>query len=236
MNRDVPLVFIPGLLSDHTTWRAQLAYFKDKYELIVPSEHYREPTIAAMADRLLNVLPERFALVGASMGGYISLELMRKAPDRITRIALISTSARADLPENAPERYASIRVAREQGPAVAWREKLGQVFHRPDKLAPEYVADLVAMNERLGADIYESQQKAIIFRADNRHILGGIACPTIVICGTHDRWTPPVMSWEIASSVASAELHLLAECSHCSPIEDPRSVNALLSGWLERAS
>ncbi len=82
----------------------------------------------------------------------------------------------------------------------------------------------------------KSSREAIISRADSRDILRSITCPTIVICGTHDRWTPSVLSWEIASSVAGAELHLLAECSHCSPIEDPHSVNALLSGWLERTS
>ena len=236
MSKDVPLVLVPGLLADRTTWRAQIAYFEDRYEMIVPTEHYREPTIAAMADHLLEVLPERFALVGWSMGGYISFEIMRKAASRVTRLALVSTSARNDAPENAQSRYESIRVAREQGPAVAWRDKLGQGFHRPDKLPPDYVAELAAMNDRLGADIYESQQKAIMSRPDRRDVLASITCPTIIICGTHDRWTPPIYSWEIASGVVGSELHLIAECSHCSPIEDPASVNALLRGWLQRSA
>jgi pimeloyl-ACP methyl ester carboxylesterase len=236
MSDDLPLVLIPGLLADHTTWRAQIEYFRGKYELIVPSEHYREPTIDAMAERLLQVLPPRFALVGTSMGGYISFEIMRKAAHRVTRLALISTSARNDPPENAQSRYDSIRVAREQGPAVAWRDKLGQLFYRPGKLSPDEIAALAAMNDRLGVDIYESQQKAIMSRADRRDVLSTITCPAIIICGTHDRWTPPIYSWEIASGIAGSELHLLAECSHCSPIEDPASVNALLSGWLQRSA
>ncbi len=236
MAEDVPLVLLPGLLSDRTTWRAQISFFDDRYELVVPAGHCREPSIARMADCLLDLLPRRFALVGWSMGGYIAMELMHKAPDRVTRLGLISTSARADAPENAATRHASIKVAREQGPAVAWREKLGEVFHRPDRLPPDTVAELAAMNDRLGADMYESQQMAIIGRADRRDVLPAIACPTIVICGTHDRWTPPIFSWEIASGVAGAELHLIAECSHCSPIEDAAAVNALLSGWLARAA
>ncbi len=235
MGRDVPLVLLPGLLADHTSWRAQIAFFRDRYALITPTAHFHEPGIDRMAACLLDVLPERFALLGWSMGGYIAMELMHRAPQRVTRLGLISTSARADAPENAAGRYESIRVAREQGPAVAWREKLGQVFHRPDRLSAADIAELAAMNDRLGADMYEIQQKAIIARADRRATLATIACPTIVICGTHDRWTPPVFSWEIASGVTGAELHLIAECSHCSPIEDSAAVNALLAGWLGRA-
>jgi pimeloyl-ACP methyl ester carboxylesterase len=187
-----------------------------------------------MADTILKELPDRFALVGWSMGGYIAMEIMKKAPERVVRLGMISTSAREDPPANAPERLKSIATAEEKGPAVAWRAKMGQFFHRPEKLGPELREQLEAMNERLGIEIYRIQQHAVMRRADSRGVLKTIRCPTIVICGTHDQWTPPNLSWEIASNVPGAELHLLAECSHCSPIEDPASVNGLLSGWLER--
>ena len=234
MKTDIPLVLLPGLLSDRTTWLDQIETFGERFECIVPTSHFKAPTIAEMADVLLGELPERFALVGWSMGGYIAMEIMKKAPKRVARLALISTSARDDPPANEKERMDSIALAEEKGPAVAWRSKMGRFFHRPEKLSDTRRQQLEAMNDRMGVETYRSQQFAIMRRADNRPVLPTIRCPTIVICGTHDLWTPPNLSWEIASNVTGAELHLLAECSHCSPIEDPASVNALLSGWLER--
>ena len=112
---------------------------------------------------------------------------------------------------------------------------MGLSFHRPDRLSAATIAELEAMNDRLGAALYSSQQEAIIARADSRKLLPKIQCPTIVICGTHDQRTPPVNSWEIASAVVGSELHLLAECGHCSPIEDPDAVNNLLGAWLDRS-
>jgi pimeloyl-ACP methyl ester carboxylesterase len=111
---------------------------------------------------------------------------------------------------------------------------MGLTFYRPERLSSQTIAELEAMNDRLGADLYRSQQEAIIARADSRPILPSIKCPTLVICGTHDQRTPPGCAWEIASAVEGAELHLLAECGHCSPIEDPAAVNSLLDAWLSR--
>jgi pimeloyl-ACP methyl ester carboxylesterase len=235
MKANPPLVLIPGLLSDQTTWKEQIRHFGSHYDLVIPQNHLDQPTIAKMAARILADLPDNFALVGWSMGGYISFEIIRQAAQRISRLGLISTSARPDPPEYAPERRESVRTAREFSPAVAWRQKMGLSFYRPDRLSKKIIAELEAMTDSLGADLYESQQEAIITRADSRDLLSGISCPTIVICGTHDSRTPPVSSWEIASAVSGAELHLLAECGHCSPIEDPATVNALLGAWMERS-
>lgn len=236
MKDNLPLVLIPGLLSDGTTWRRQVAHFSLRRDVIVPNVHFREPSIHAMAERIIEGMPRRAALVGWSMGGYISFEIMRRVPERIAKLGLVSTSARADAPEAAVERRESVTLARKHSPSVAWRQKMGLSFYRPDRLSPETIAELEAMNDRMGADIYASQQEAIIARADSRPILSDIRCPTLVICGTHDQRTPPFCSWEIASAVAGAELHLLAECGHCSPIEDPAAVNGLLGAWLDRTA
>lgn len=234
MKKDFPLVFVPGLLSDETAWKRQVQHFRGRYEVIVPNWHFDRPTIAAMAEAILGKLPPRFYLVGTSMGGYISFEIVRQAAERIVRLGLISTSARPDAPEAAAERRRSADVAERESPSVAWRSKMGYNYHRPDRLSPETIAELAAMTDRLGAKLYRSQQEAIIARADSRPLLPTIQCPTLVICGTHDQSTPPVRSWEIASAIVGSELHLLAECGHCSPIEDPQAVNALLGAWLDR--
>ncbi len=234
MKKSYPLVFIPGLLSDRTIWKWEIAHFQDRYEIIVPDWHFDRPTIAAMAAAILDGLPAKFFLVGTSMGGYISLEIVRQARDRILRLGLVSTSARPDAPEAAAERRHSCDIAEQSSPSVAWRSKMGYNYHRPDRLPTETIAEMEAMTDRLGARLFRSQQEAIISRADSRPVLPGIQCPTIVICGTHDQCTPPARSWEIASAVVGSELHLLAECGHCSTIEDPPAVNALLGAWLDR--
>jgi pimeloyl-ACP methyl ester carboxylesterase len=236
MKETLPLVLVPGLLADETTWKHQVAHFSPRYQVVTPRDHFGEPTIAAMAKRILAQLPARFALVGWSMGGYIAFEIMRQAPQRVARLGLISTSARPDAPGSAAERRASVALAERESPAIAWRHKMGLNFYRPDRLSPETLSEMEAMNDRLGAALYRSQQEAIIVRADSRPLLAGITCPSLVICGTHDQRTPPACSWEIASAVKGAELHLLAECGHCSPIEDPGAVNVLLRAWLERAA
>jgi pimeloyl-ACP methyl ester carboxylesterase len=236
MKEALPLVLIPGLLADETTWKRQIAHFSSSYQVIVPRGHFGKPTIAAMADQILSEAPLRFALVGWSMGGYVALEIMRRAPARIARLGLISTSARPDAPGDAQERRSSVALAERELPSIAWRQKMGLSFYRPDRLSPQTLLELEAMNDRLGAALYRSQQEAIIARADNRPLLSTISCPCLVICGTHDQRTPPVCSWEIASAIVGADLHLLAECGHCSPIEDPDAVNALLEAWLRRTS
>lgn len=236
MKHPLPLVLVPGLLSDSTTWNRQIRHFSADYELIVPTGHLDQPSVAAMAAHILRELPQRFALVGWSMGGYIAFEIVRHALPRIARLGLISTSARPDAAGAAVERRESVALARCKSPAIAWHQKMGLSFHRPDRLSAATIAELEAMNDRLGAALYSSQQEAIIARADSRKLLPLIQCPTIVICGTHDQRTPPVHSWEIASVVVGSELHLLAECGHCSPIEDPDAVNGLLGAWLDRAS
>ncbi|WP_342363762.1 alpha/beta hydrolase [Terrarubrum flagellatum] len=235
MKEALPLVLIPGLLADETTWKRQIEHFSRRHLVITPRDHFAKASIAVMADCILARLPPRFALVGWSMGGYISFEIMRKAASRVARLGLISTSARADAPGAAAERRESVALAERESPSVAWRQKMGLSFYRPDRLSAETLAEMEEMNDRLGVDLYRTQQEAIISRADSRPLLGGIRCPTLVICGTHDQRTPPACSWEIASAVKGAELHLLAECGHCSPIEDPASVNSLLGAWLERS-
>ena len=229
-----PLVLIPGLLADETTWKQQIRHLSGRFDVITPRAHFGEQTIAAMAETVLKDLPLRFTLMGWSMGGYISFEIMRRAPQRVVRLGLISTSARPDAPGAAAERRESVALAKRESPSVAWRHKMGLTFYRPDRLSSQTIAELEAMNDRLGADLYRSQQEAIIARADSRAVLPTIKCPTLVICGTHDQRTPPGCAWEIASAVEGAELHLLAECGHCSPIEDPAAVNSLLDAWLSR--
>jgi pimeloyl-ACP methyl ester carboxylesterase len=127
-----------------------------------------------------------------------------------------------------------VALAERTSPRTAWEAGVPQTYHRPERIDPAWLEELAHMNDRLGAALYRSQQEAIIARADLRPLLAGVRVPTFVLCGTYDQRTPPDRSWEIASAIPGAELHILADCGHCAPNEDPAMTNALLDAWLAR--
>ena len=227
------LLLVPGLLCDRRLWQAQVEGLRHAAECIVADVSAADTVAGMAAAAIARMPPGPFAVAGLSMGGYVALEVARQAASRVKGIALLDTNARPDSAQASEDRRRMMKIAETDFDRVvnALLPKLLLPAHMRDA---KIVAVVKAMARDTGVAAYCRQQEAIIARADSRDLLAGIACPTIVICGTHDSRTPPLEAWEIASAVAGAELHLLAECGHCSPIEDPDTVNALIDGWLER--
>jgi pimeloyl-ACP methyl ester carboxylesterase len=197
------------------------------------ADHRRDDTIEAIARRVLAAAPPRFALVGLSMGGYIAAAVMRLAPERVARLALLDTSARADLPERTDVRRARIAMA-EQGRFDEVAElHFPQFVHkdRRDDLALKRIVHLMA--EETGSEAYVRQQKAIMTRPDWRGMLPEIRCPTLVIVGDADEMTPPKLAEEIAGGIPGARLVVVPACGHLTTLERPDDVNAALVAWLE---
>ena len=224
------LVLIPGLYCDDALWEAQSAGLADRAEVRI-ADVTKDSSIAAMAERILASAPERFAVAGLSMGGYVALELWRQAPERVTRIALLDTNARSDSAKTAAARRGFIARARETSFEPIVRGAL-PVLMRPDT-APDIVERFVAMALRVGLEGYARQQEAIITRADSRADLPTITVPTLVLVGEEDRLTPPELSEEIAAAVPGAVLERIARCGHLSTMEQPEAVTAALKRWLE---
>jgi pimeloyl-ACP methyl ester carboxylesterase len=188
--------------------------------------------MAAIAARILADAPPRFALAGLSMGGYIAFAMLRLAPERIAKLALLDTSARPDTAEQS--------AAREKFIAMAEAGKLSEVV---DTLTPRFLhrsrhndATLKRvvrdMSADTGPEAFVRQQKAIKSRPDSRPLLAGIRCPSLVVVGDGDELTPPELSKEICAGISGARLVVVPECGHLSTVEKPDAVNAALAEWL----
>lgn len=224
------LVLVPGLGSDGWIWAQQAEALADVAAVSI-GDTLHDDSIAGMAARILSQAPARFALGGISMGGYVAFEIVRQAPDRVTRIAFLDTSARPDTPEQTQARRAgNARIAAGEDYEAMTRAGREWLIH-PD--APDAVAEgLVAMALRVGPEMYMRQQEAIIARPDSRPLLPTIAVPALVVAGAEDRMIPPAMVEEIAAGIPGARMAHVARCGHLPPVERPAETTALLRAWL----
>jgi pimeloyl-ACP methyl ester carboxylesterase len=166
------------------------------------------------------------------MGGYCALEIMRQAPQRVQRLALLDTSARPDSPEQSRRRRDLIALC-ERGNFRGVSNVLMPLMIHAQRLDDKaLVEDIVAMTRRIGAGTFVRQQHAIIGRPDSRPYLGSIDCPTLVMCGRQDKLTPPEVHEEMAAALPAARLTIIEQCGHLSSMECPDEVNRALRGWL----
>ncbi len=219
-----PLVLIPGLSCDARLYAPQWPALAPGRPILV-AQHDRDESLGDIAERLLAVAPARFALCGLSMGGYAAFEVMRRAPERVTRLALLDTSAKPATPEtNAP---------REQMIALAQKGAFDNVTTLLWQRLVALRLDVRSMAEAVGADGFVRQQRAIMGRPDSRPGLGAIRVPTLVLVGEEDLITPPSEAREIAAGIgATARLVTLPGCGHLATLEQPEAVTRALLAWL----
>jgi pimeloyl-ACP methyl ester carboxylesterase len=226
-----PLLLAPGLLCTADLFAGQLADFGRDRSIVVV-DHTRSDRLEAIARATLASAPERFALAGLSMGGYLAMEIMRQAPDRVTRLALLDTSARPDTPDRTADRRQLIELARAEGVARVQRLLMPRLIH-PDRLGePDLVARVLRMAEETGLDAFVGQEEAIMARPDSRPLLPSIACPTLVLVGADDLQTPVEVARETADAIPGSRLEVIPSCGHLSTMERPEAVNAALRDWL----
>ena len=228
-----PLLLVPGLLCDEDLWAEQAAALAGSTEVRV-ADLGPADTVPAMARAVLEQAPERFALAGLSLGGYVVWEVLRQAPERGARVALLDTSARPDAPEQTARRRSLLALTEQSGLPAAL-DVLWQVMVAPARQDDHALrARFDAMALRLGEQAFRRQQEAIIARPDSRPGLGAVAVPALVLCGRDDAITPLDASEEMAAGVPGAELVVLDGCGHLSTWERPDEVTAALRTWLER--
>jgi pimeloyl-ACP methyl ester carboxylesterase len=231
MSEPLPVLLVPGLLCSSRLYSEQIPVLW-RFGPVTVANHTLDGSMGAIARRTLASAPPRFALVGLSMGGYICLEIMRQAPERVAKLALMDTTARPDTPEQSDRRRALIQLAR-SGKFDAVAGQLWPVLvhrnHRDDSILLNIVR---RMAEDTGPDAFVRQQTAIIDRVDSRPTLQSIRCPTLVLVGDEDELIPPDRSEEIANGITGSKYVVVPESGHLATLEQPDHVNRALTEWM----
>jgi pimeloyl-ACP methyl ester carboxylesterase len=234
MNRGVKpgLVLVPGLLCDSLLWKAQIEALEGQAACWV-ADHTRSETMAGVAADVLRDAPfERFALAGLSMGGYVALEIVRQTADRVDRLALLDTSARADTPEQRNRREGLISLA-QRGRFVGVTQALLPLLLHRARLGDEKLVDTVKrMASNIGKEGFIRQERAIMSRPDSLPLLPAISCPSLILCGRQDALTPLERHEEMAGAIPGARLRVIEDCGHLSTLERPAEVSEALRRWL----
>jgi pimeloyl-ACP methyl ester carboxylesterase len=225
------LLLLPGLLNTHRLWKRQIADLDGTATVTVP-ELWHYDSISAMAQAALDCAPERFALGGFSMGGYVAFEILRQAPQRVTRLALLDTQATPDTPEATARRRGFIEQARMGRFHGVQPSLLPQIVHRNHLNDPSVIQPILEMAAEVGADGFCREQEAMIVRADSRPLLVRIEQPTLVLVGRQDLATPLARAEEMAASIRHSQLVVIENCGHMTPLEKPTEVSAALRKWL----
>jgi pimeloyl-ACP methyl ester carboxylesterase len=225
------ICLLSGLLCDDAVWATQVHALRQHHDVKVM--HFAGfDSIGAMAAHVLANMPDRFLLAGHSMGGRVALEVYRQAPERVQKLALLDTGFGPAAADEAEKRGVLVRKALTNGiDAIA--ETWACPMIAPCNLADEELLDsILNMVGRMSGEIYAGQTRALLTRPDATPVLPGIHCPTLVLCGKQDTWSPPERHERMAASIPGSTLRLIDDCGHMSTMEQPDEVLASLEEWI----
>jgi pimeloyl-ACP methyl ester carboxylesterase len=234
------LVLLPGLVCDAAVWQPQVDALSAVAHCHVV-DHGARNSLQAMAEHVLATPPAaRFALAGHSMGGRVAFEVMRIAPQRVSHLALLDTSYHP-LPDGdagAAEkagRLALLATARAEGMRAMGRAWAVPMVHRQHVGTPVFDA-VLDMIERCTPAVFEAQIHALLNRPDVTPRLAAITCPTLLLCGREDGWSPPWRHEFMHAAIAGSRLVVIDHCGHMSTMEQPDAVSRAMLEWLAEAS
>jgi pimeloyl-ACP methyl ester carboxylesterase len=236
MKQAQSLVLVPGLMCDATVWRHQIAGLGARGNVQV-AEHGLCETLGAMAERILDAAAPTFALAGHSMGGRVALEVVARAPGRVSRLALLDTGYEALAGGEAGDRekagrYRLLEMARRKGMLAMAKDWARGMVH-PMRLADAaLMGSIHAMIASAGVDRFEAQIHALLARPDRTGLLQALRVPTLVLCGREDSWSPLARHEAMAHLIAGSRLFSVPDCGHMSTMERPESVTEALLAWL----
>lgn len=217
-----PLVLLSGLLSNDALWRHQIDHLGDiaNIQVILSSQN----TPDAMVQAILEQAPEKFALAGHSMGGWLCLEVMKAAPTRVTKLCLLNTTAREDTEEKRLRRQKMIET-----------ENFEKVVHQlvdAFTFNPSVKPLVEKMFLEVGHEAFVRQEIAMMMRSETESVLRRIHCPTLVIHSARDKIFSLEEHQELVREIPKAKLAIVEDSGHMSPMEMPQAITALLRFWL----
>lgn len=230
------LVLIPGLLCDESVWREQRLALSAHARVWVP-DHGTLDSLTDMASAVLRDAPaEKFALAGHSMGGRVALEVLRLAPHRVQRIALLDTGwlprpAGAQGERERASRMALLDTASQLGMRAMGQQWACGMVH-PAVIDTPLFAAIMDMIERKTLEVFAAQVRALLARPDASAQLLAIDCPTLVLCGRQDNWSPLLQHLQMAAVIRGACLRIIEDAGHMSTMEQPQAVTAAMLEWL----
>lgn len=232
MSKSLPIILVPGLACSPQIYAPQIPALWRSGPVIL-ANHIRDNTMPGIAKRILDEAPDEFAIAGHSMGGYICLEVMRQAPERVKRLALLSTSASPETPQATERRRGWIAEAKAGG-YRAILDKLFATFVHPSRSKDADLQRIVHdMGDDVGPEAFIDQLEAIMSRADSRPLLPSIKCPTLILTSDTDNMVPNAFSTELAEGIPGAKLVVIPDCGHLVQLEKPEATTAAMLDWLK---
>lgn len=228
-----PLVLIPPMLCDARVFYAQLATLSGAMPIsCMPITN--GDRIEEMASTILSWLPNKFALVGMGLGGMVAMELLRRAPERVTRVAFISTNAQTDTPEISAQREPLIIAAKTGRFDDAIRAELKPSWLAPGPYRNDVLSLVSDMAHALGPDVYVRQSRAMQRRKDQQATMRKIKQPALVMCGEHDGLNTLRRHEFLAELIPYARLEVIDNAGHLPTLENAEAVTRALKDWLRQ--
>lgn len=228
-----PLVLLPGMMCDARLFAPQIAAFShERPVMTVPLNAH--DTVGQLAKDILEHAPPKFALAGLSMGGIVAMEVLRQAPERITRLALLDTNPKAESQGVAQNREPQIDKVRAGALRTVMR----------DEMKPNYLTDgprlvqildlCMAMAETLGPDVFINQSRALQTRPDQQDTLRAVTVPTLILCGEDDALCPVHRHELMHQLISGSILAVIKGAGHLPTLEQPDLTNEALAQWLNQ--
>ena len=231
------LLLLPGLLCDETVWTHQRSALSHAANCIVP-DYGELDSITAMAKSVLSTAPSGPLMVaGHSMGGRVALEIVRLAPSRVLRLALLDTGTEpladgAAGDDERARRMALLALARRDGMRSMGRQWARGMVH-PARIGTPVFEKILAMIERGTPDRFAAQLHALLGRPDARPVFAALACPTLLACGRQDTWSPLERHERMRHALPHARLVPIEDSGHMTTMEQPEAVSRILLQWVQ---
>ena len=226
-----PLVFIPGMMCDSRLFQPQISEFSKQYLVCITPVSYSD-SIEKISFEILRQLPQKFTLIGLSMGGILAMEIIKKVPERVVKIVLMDTNFKQETEEIKSRRLPQIKLVNEGLLVDVMCKQIQNNYLRTDRKNKKVFDLCLSMANDLGKEVFINQSKALATRKDYTPTLKNIKVPSLIICGEYDRLCPIKVHREMESLIDNSTLEIIPDAAHLPTLEQPAYLNKILTKWL----